>query len=88
MVRLTLTHCERATFELVAGRYATGHEVVDLLRTCLPDEVKWEDRGDLTFEIPPDVSRMLFDLSATENHMWPLFDASLKEKMNRACKPE
>lgn len=81
MKPLTLTKGERNAFEWVAGRYATGHEVVDVLLTCLDPDQSWYDDGALTIQVTDAAIDLIRELSAEEYHLWPCFAPELKCKM-------
>lgn len=89
MYTLTLTAGERAAFDWVGHRYATGHDTGVLLYHCMTNEQKddgaWDSPGDITFSIPEYVAWQISDLAEQEDMLFPCFAGSLKEKMIDLC---
>ena len=81
MYSLILTAEERAAFDFVGHRYATGEPVADLLRDSMPPDREWSDRLDMRFDIPEHVAWQIADLAASEDDSWPLFARALRNKM-------
>lgn len=87
MYTLTLTKSERAAFDWVGNRYATGNEVSNLLIDCIPDDElendgDWNCDKDITFQIPEHIAWQIRELSDEEDNLWPCFSPGLKRKMN------
>lgn len=85
MYKLTLTKSERAAFDWVGGRYATGADVFDVLCKCLKDDEEWGQDGDITFHVPEHMAWEIRDLAEREQDLWPCFDGALRSKMQAFC---
>jgi hypothetical protein len=85
MYTLTLTQDERAAFDWVGDRYATGDEVADILREYMNEDDEWGQDGDLTFHLPEYAAWIIRELSEKEDEIWPCFADGLASKMCDFC---
>lgn len=85
MYSLTLTQDERAAFDWVGGRYATGNNVSSILCEYLKEDQEWGQEGDITFEIPEHAAWKIRDLCEEEEMLFPCFGDNLVLKMTGFC---
>jgi hypothetical protein len=85
MYTLTLTQDERAAFDWVGDRYATGDEVADILREYMDEDDEWSQEGDITFNLPEYAAWIIRELSEKEDSLWPCFAEELTAKMRNFC---
>lgn len=80
---LTLSHDERKAFDWVGDRYNAGTVASLLLMNCstTDDSIGWDDKGDMTFDVPEYVAHLIRDLAEEEDNTWPCFADELAEKM-------
>lgn len=82
MYRLTLTAEERAAFDWVGDRYATGEKWADLLLLqCGRTEEEWNSEEDVTFLIPEWAAWNLKELADSEDGRFPCFGPELVSKL-------
>lgn len=84
MYRLTLTAEERAAFDWVGDRYATGADWASLLCfECDRDdaESEWDSDDTLTFLVPESVAWELKELADSEDGRFPCFGPELEAKL-------
>jgi hypothetical protein len=84
MYSLTLTAEERRAFDWVGDHYNSG-KVADLLMDCIPDDLEWDDSGDITLQIPEHVAWEIDQLAEEEGYSWACFAPALAAKLNGFC---
>ncbi len=86
MYTLTLTADERRAINWVGYRYSHGDDLHKLLNKCRqrPD-VDWDERCDITFEIPEHIAWEIGQMGDEGNYQWDCFAENLADKLTEFC---
>jgi hypothetical protein len=82
---LTLSKSERDAFDWVGHRYQTGSEVAYQIIHYSPEGTRWDEDGEITFNLPEHAAWHIAMLSVQEEGLWPCFSDELKQKMVEFC---
>lgn len=87
MYQLTLTHSERMAIDFVGYRYSHGNDLFDLLGESVwhNDRIHWNDKWDITFNIPEHLAWQVCENAVNEDGNWALFSSDLAYKMQQFC---